>query len=578
MFGPPATTKRWCCSVHKTAPQVLLLREITGKSYFTGMAFVGVRGYESERRAGYKYVSFGEKHKRQGECNPILHWGSAEVYMHIYSAGLILNEAYKKGNRRAGCLVCPQSTGSSAYIRSTLYKNEYEQFDKIIRELYKSRFQSIEVFDDFMNNTGWKARNNGMDISIKTGCTERSEGGFRVIYVRHPRTDWKVWIKTVGTLLTEESPYKIAFGGNVYEFTVTECKDGYDAAFSERQARENQLFARLLKSVFHKAASCVLCRVCESNCHNGFISMKDDKLTISDDCIHCTDCHSVEDGCLVYASLKIPIGGALPMSDKSLLDRYSTHAPKAEWMRQYFLYKDEFDSKHSLGSVMHRFFKRFLLDAELLDKNGFSNFAKIVDMLTLESEASWALMLANLVYTPQIHWFVTRMPMMQTVTREMAEARLIQDGAKERGASDVWRSLGRFLDLPFSKVGMGEAVREGNKFLSLTRTPWAAPDPRVVLYSLYKYSAACGGRVEFTLSRLMECDAESVSEDTGGGGNGGGGVSPALIFGLDRETMKGIITGLTANYGELISSSFTHNLDNVNLREGRAASDVLELF
>lgn len=32
VFGPPATVTRWCCSVHKTAPQILTLRRITGKS------------------------------------------------------------------------------------------------------------------------------------------------------------------------------------------------------------------------------------------------------------------------------------------------------------------------------------------------------------------------------------------------------------------------------------------------------------------------------------------------------------------------------------------------------------------
>lgn len=56
-FGPPATVTRWCCSVHKTAPQVLTLREHTGKHNFTGMAFIGVRASESASRSEYDYVS-----------------------------------------------------------------------------------------------------------------------------------------------------------------------------------------------------------------------------------------------------------------------------------------------------------------------------------------------------------------------------------------------------------------------------------------------------------------------------------------------------------------------------------------
>ena len=42
LFGPPAQTIRWCCSVHKTSPQIILLRELLQKSNFTGMAFIGV--------------------------------------------------------------------------------------------------------------------------------------------------------------------------------------------------------------------------------------------------------------------------------------------------------------------------------------------------------------------------------------------------------------------------------------------------------------------------------------------------------------------------------------------------------
>lgn len=31
LFGPPARVLRWCCSVHKSTPQTIKMREITGK-------------------------------------------------------------------------------------------------------------------------------------------------------------------------------------------------------------------------------------------------------------------------------------------------------------------------------------------------------------------------------------------------------------------------------------------------------------------------------------------------------------------------------------------------------------------
>ena len=64
-FGPPTATIRWCCSVHKTTPQLMLIKDIVGKNSVTEMAFVGIRADESVRRSEYDYVSFGTKHKGQ---------------------------------------------------------------------------------------------------------------------------------------------------------------------------------------------------------------------------------------------------------------------------------------------------------------------------------------------------------------------------------------------------------------------------------------------------------------------------------------------------------------------------------
>ena len=47
LFGPPARVLRWCCSVHKSTPQTIKMREILGKDNYTGMDFVGVRNEES---------------------------------------------------------------------------------------------------------------------------------------------------------------------------------------------------------------------------------------------------------------------------------------------------------------------------------------------------------------------------------------------------------------------------------------------------------------------------------------------------------------------------------------------------
>ena len=116
IFGPPARVLRWCCSVHKSAPQTLKLREITGKDDYVGMDFVGVRKHESVARSEYKYENYGKKQKGQYSFNAILEWTSAEVWLYIFAKNLYVNEAYKKGNSRAGCLFCPMGGNKGDYV------------------------------------------------------------------------------------------------------------------------------------------------------------------------------------------------------------------------------------------------------------------------------------------------------------------------------------------------------------------------------------------------------------------------------------------------------------------------------
>lgn len=117
LFGPPARVLRWCCSVHKSTPQTLKMREITGKDNYIGMDFVGVRAHESLSRSKYDYENFGKKQKGQYSFNPILEWTSAEIWLYIFLNHLNINDAYKKGNSRAGCLFCPMGGGASDYFR-----------------------------------------------------------------------------------------------------------------------------------------------------------------------------------------------------------------------------------------------------------------------------------------------------------------------------------------------------------------------------------------------------------------------------------------------------------------------------
>lgn len=564
-MAPPATVTRWCCSVHKTAPQVIALRELTGKSNFTGMAFIGVRASESISRSEYDYISLGEKHKGQYSCNPILEWNSAELYMYIYSEDIYLSEAYKKGNRRAGCLVCPRAAERNDYMARVWYTKEFDSLVNTIKNMYAKSFPSDDSLNEFIANGGWKARKNGRDIDVQLNYSESSEKEYGIIRVNKAKTPWREWIKTIGVLLNDENPYRILFRNEQYTFEVIESGNNLEVKYDINLPKQNPLFIKLLKSVFRKSACCVGCRECEADCHNGCLSMQNGKLQISENCIHCSQCHKVDKGCLVYKSLEMPKGG-LKMSATKSLNCYSHHAPKMDWFTQYFSLKNDFDDNHSLGSQMYSFFKRFLRDAELLDASGFSYTAQVIDSLGLDNDCSWALMLANLAYTPQVNWAVKRLHINEAYGKDYALSLLVADGAKESWVKDIWSSFSRLADLPLGTVGFGYPSKEKGRMVAITRMSWQNPNPLVILYSLYKFAEACGDYHQFTLSRLLNHDIESD------------GVSPTEIFGLDRNQMEKILNGLTINYPDFINASFTLDLDNITLNSEKTSQDVLSLF
>lgn len=566
-FGPPATVNRWCCGVHKTAPQIIALRKLTGKNDFTGMAFIGVRASESVARSNYDYISLGEKHKGQYSCNPILDWNSAELYAYIFAENLYINEAYKKGNRRAGCLMCPRAAERSDYYSRINYPSEFNSLLELVEQGYAGHFATEASLNQFIVNGGWKARKNGRDLNIEANYNEFESRGYITIVVNHPTTDWRQWIKTIGILQNEQSPFRIDFRGEIYTFEVDEHQDStLKVQVDVKLAKAAPNFVKLLKNVFRKTASCVQCRVCEADCHHGALHMGNGTVYIDDTCHHCSMCHKVEKGCLVYKSLERP-KGILKMNTKNKsLNCYSHHAPKMDWFSQFFKYKEDFANKHSLGTNMYDFFKRFLKDAELFSNNTISKTATIIDKMGLESESSWALMLSNLVYTPQFNWLTRRVDINELSSKEYIISLLVDDGAKESWVADIWSSFTRISELPFSSVGFGRMNYEGKKAVSLVRTPWTAPDPKVLLYSLYKFAEACGGYYQFTLSRLYDENIDS------------NGVSPVCIFGIEEEKMKQLLTGLSANYNSYINAAFTLDLDNITLKEDKTSQDVLDLF
>ncbi len=601
IFGPPAVTIRWCCSVHKTTPQIMQLREVLQKPDFTGMAFTGVRGDESLSRSEYDAISYGGKHSGQYSCHPILEWNTAELFLYIYENGLTFNNAYKKGNTRAGCLVCPMSQGKHDYMK---YKNYPDDTDLFINKIITTSGKNFskENYDRFVEQGYWRTRKSGRELNFgHDKHVFEIVKGQNVITVQKKNEYWKEWAKTIGQVTSfGNGEFSIAYEGKSYAIrTISTQEGGEQFTFPNIENSKSDIkFLSLFKSVIIKSVYCVNCGYCAAECKSGCIDMANG-VHISNQCKHCFSCHDIYSHCLRYNSIKNRIGAKVMTG----LDRYYSFGIKENWLRVYFDYEgtSSFWKSDGDGEVPNKkkdAFLNFVKDAGLVDEDKSlkgkeykyikykpNKFAEKMFSLGVDDESMWAYLMCNLVYakdSEEFRWFIKNIPFSETSTPESIKLRLDEvmendkSGLGKRNICDALKSF--LIKTPFGKqLGLGSVIdyeekvsSNGRETITLNyfvRGSWKNPDEKVILYALYKFAEACGNYRQFTLTRLLDTSVESA------------GISPTQIFGLNRETMEKILNGLTFNYPDLIEARFTLGLDNITLKSDKTANEILnELF
>ena len=594
LFGPPAVTNRWCCSVHKTGPQVVLLRECLGNLNFRGMAFTGIRGDESASRSEYDDVSLGKKVRGQYSCHPILEWNSAELFSYIYEQELWINSTYKKGNTRAGCLVCPMSAGKHEYMKRQCYPEQTDAFvDRIKATSGKTDYSDAELMR-FIDDGGWRTRKSGRELNL--GQDQHIvENEKKTITVFTDNPTWVEWAKTIGNVIKiDDENYTIDFAGKIYQVNriVTANNTSVFSFPNCHKEKQDIKFFSLFRNVIVKSIYCVQCGVCEANCSVGCIDMTNG-VKISDKCCHCHQCHDIYEACLRYNSIRNTQGGERKVKG---IDRYFSFGIRENWMSLYFRDKGnaEFWETDGHGEVPNKkkdAFLNFLKDAGMVSydktvagskytKNVPTEFATTLFELGCDSPSVWAMMLCNLAYTPEFNWYIksiAKYEVLSTDAFKLLLEEVMENDAKglgKRNVSDAFKNI--LIKTPLgATIGLGIAdysekvSASGTETITLNsfyRSEWKNPEPLVILYSLFKFAEACGDYYQFTLSRLLNHDIDSD------------GISPTEIFGLDREQMEKILNGLSINYPDFINASFTLDLDNITLNCEKTSQDVLKLF
>ena len=387
------------------------------------------------------------------------------------------------------------------------------------------------------------------------------------------RTDWKEWIKTIGNIVSISNRFiQLIYENKSYviRYRIIGKLQVFSVDLSEN-TKTDIFFGSALKMVFRKSAYCIGCHVCEANCPNGYISMKNGKVKIDDKCVKCKKCHHVFHGCLVANSLKLPKGEKKMGS----VDRYGNIGIEYEWVVDYFSKKDKFWNDNELGTNKIKNMRSFLSDAGITisKKNTILPFGEKIAEIGIETETAWGIIMCNLAYTAELNWWVMNTNCGMTYTPVQLLSMLSDNVTSENSKKHIvsaYKNIFASNDILGKALGLGMCtLKEKSKnrvLIDITRTKWEKPIPEVILYSLFKFAEACDGYYQFSLSTLLD---DTLERD---------GISPTRIFGLDRETMIGLLNNLSTHYPEFIRASFTLDLETITLSEDKTAEDVLALF
>ena len=333
IFGPPARKVRWCCTVHKTAPVINMLSDKFANGKLRCVMITGVRGDESVSRSGYDEMSMGKKMAGQYSFHPILEWSSAEIYLYIYSQGLLLNDAYKYGFNRVGCIMCPNSSEKHEYIKRQCFPELVDEYCERITQ-NSAKDLSGDNAKIFLETGGWKSRLSGRELKLSE--EDRFQLNETPAYLKFSVNKlnpvWKTWYKTMGIIEENSGEIMLEYNGVWRKCRESEDENGGLIEIENLGNSKNSIeFIFLFKSVLAKSQYCIFCKTCVAECPHRNISMSDGKVTISDKCIKCHECLKILSGCLYYNSIR----GSKAMKSLKGINKYLSVGVDAEWINSF---------------------------------------------------------------------------------------------------------------------------------------------------------------------------------------------------------------------------------------------------
>ena len=309
VFGPPTMDTRWCCKICKLGPITQLIDE----NYKGGcLSFIGQRKYESHARSISKRVWKNPWVGNQIGASPIQDWTALHIWLYLFRTKAPYNPAYEKGYDRMGCWLCPSSSLADffqleeshpelakklnshllAYAEKTGLSPEwvkyglwrYRRYPRVLQELAEKNGISL-----FPSQEAPKELN----FEVATGYRPCKAGGISADGSFGQAIDIETleesgMLSPIGKVSFIDGAASVAFGESRAQVFASGNVNG-------RSDNEKTL-KKLMKIVefsVRRALLCQGCGVCVGHCEHNAIEMKEKKVRIKENCIHCGACIEV---------------------------------------------------------------------------------------------------------------------------------------------------------------------------------------------------------------------------------------------------------------------------------------------
>ncbi|MGM9992109.1 MAG: phosphoadenosine phosphosulfate reductase family protein [Candidatus Bruticola sp.] len=572
-FGPPATNLRWCCSVRKSVPTLMLLSEIIGSKDIRAVVYDGVRAEESLRRSKYTEIGESVKNVHQINCHALLNWSSSEVFVYALKNNILFNNAYRLGIYRVGCKICPMSAKWQDALIAFNYPQEIQNQLTMLEDM--TIFAKGKLDKKYIEDGGWQARTGGRILKQGENRVTEEIGKNSITFcINNAKQDWNSVIPIWGIPISiNENGTSLRTKNGVFEMNVSKgCKNYQEIRISPISEIDRFSLAAL-RGIANKVAYCVGCKACVVQCPNNAYQIIDGKILIRPDrCVHCYKCCTYTNkGCMVAKSLSLLLKG----DNMRNPDRYRNFGFR-EHFYSHYLDKgsscfDLPDSERVLGKDQYRALKQWLGEAGILKtevkgsrtiiKSESTDLGKKLVRFGSNNLFAWAIIWANLAYNSTVvRAFCLNVGLNSDFTRDFMYNILEYDN-KKANSQAVNSLLSTFRDSP-----IGSALQQGvQQDKSYYRQGWEYPHAVALLYSIYLYAEHIGCR-SFTFGDMIKAHD---NQD-------GAGISPSDIYGISPKNLKQYIQGLADSYSKYIHVSFVDNLDNIIL-ENYSSDDIVDL-